>query len=243
MLNLNQYTTFRAGFNAQHGALPHAPTHADYVNYEHLWENYIHHSAAILNGIAPPTQIGLIAMESAPGNAIHPHPNYIFNNTARPIGRGDSYLRNIYNGALMGPGHHHGISIQNALDNLLTMNDNLGNHRPIVLFDLLPTHGITLSTPARQLLRNGVLAEVQIEIGNKLNFLYINILQPLGLGWNNVHLKFACPPTTVHLPSLIPGFIAALAPGITIHPVSLNNGPNTVPVPANLTNNILHHGF
>ena len=185
-------------------------------------------------------------MESAPGTPNHPHPNYIFHNTHRIInGNSDSYLRNIYNGAHINYGlYHNGLTKQQCLDGLLNQTDFLNNQRPIILFDLFPTHGITLGQASRAYLGNGILPEIQIEINNKLNFVYHNLLLPLGLNWGNVHVKFACPPTSINLPSHVLYYINHNAPGILTHPISINTiGNGIAPNQNDLRANIINQRF
>ena len=246
MLTNLEYTNFRNGFAGHYGILPLAPTYNDYVQYETLWENYILNAAAILAAGPAINRLGLIAMESAPGTTNHPHPNYIFHNTHTIInGNSDSYLRNIYNGAHINYGlYHNDLTKQQCLDGLLNQTDNLANQRPIILFDLFPTHGITLNTNHRTFLGNGTLPEIQIEINNKLNFVYNNLLLPLGLNWGNVHIKFACPPRSINHPSHVVGYINHYATGIAIHPNSINTiGNGVAPNQNDLRANIINHGF
>ena len=246
MLTNLDYTNFRNGFAGHYGILPLAPTYNDYVQYETLWENYILNAAAILAAGPAINRLGLIAMESAPGTTNHPHPNYIFHNTHTIInGNSDSYLRNIYNGAHINYGlYHNGLTKQQCLDGLLNQTDVLNNQRPIILFDLFPTHGIKLNTIHRTFLGNGALPEIQIEINNKLNFVYNNLLLPLELNWGNVHIKFACPPRSINPPSHVVGNINHYAPGIVTHPISINTiGNGVAPNQNDLRANIINHGF
>ena len=244
MLKLIDYNNLRIAIGRYYGATL-APTHKDYQNYEHLWENYVVNVARLLNG-RQIQRLGLIAMESAPGGLVHPHPNYIFHNTNNIVGRpADNYLINIFNGSNIQPGlYHNGLTKQNCLDQLLNKSDFGGNYRPIVLLDLLPTHGIKLNTRLRQFLTRNLILGVNQEITYKFLFLETNLLRPLGLNWNQVHIKFACPPTTSNQPSLLQGIIQHCAHGITIHPNSINTiGNGIVPNPNELRNNILNHGF
>jgi hypothetical protein len=248
MLTGHEYTNFRHAFQRYYGNLPLPPTYNDYVCYERLWEDYILNAAMILRAVPGITRLGLIAMESVPGTNVHPAPNYIFYNTNLPINNQnnqDSYLRNIFNGAHLNPGlYHAGLSKQQCLDGLLHQNDITGTQRPIILFDLLPTHGISLQTNHRRSLRKGALPAIPTQIQNKLNFVYNNLLLPLGLNWGNIHLKFACPPTTIDPPSVIPGVIGGFSPGIFIHPDTINTiGGGIAPNPNDLRDNILNHGF
>jgi hypothetical protein len=254
MLTNLEYTNFRNGFAGHYDNLPLAPTYNDYVQYETLWENYILNAAAIL--LAGPTisRIGLIAMESAPGTTNHPHLNYIFHNTQNIIGangtNSDSYIRNIYNGAHINYGlYHNGLTKQQCLDGLLHQNDVLNNQRPIILFDLFPTHGISLGPIDRVFLNNGILPEIQIEINNKLNFIFNNLLLPLGLNWGNVHVNFACPPLSIVVNNNYPNgqvlnYIGHYIPNNQIHPISINTiGNGVAPNQNDLRANITHHGF
>jgi hypothetical protein len=246
MLTNLEYTNFRKGFVGQHGNLPLAPTYNDYVQYETLWENYIVNAAAILLAGPAINRLGLIAMESAPGTTIHPHSNYIFHNTHSIInGNSDSYLRNIYNGAHINYGlYHNGLAKQQCLEGLLHQNDFTNNQRPIILFDLFPTHGITLYEKDRAFLNNGTLQEIQIQINNKLNFVFNNLLLPIGLKWGNVHVNFACPPSSIKHPSQVIRFINHYAPGIVTHPISINTiGGGIAPNQNALRANITYHGF
>lgn len=246
MLTLVEYTNFRNGFADHYGNLPLAPTYNDYVQYETFWENYIVNAAAILLAGPAINRLGLIAMESAPGTIIHPHPNYIFHNTHNIInGNADSYLRNIYNGAHIHYGlYHNGLTKQQCLDGLLNQTDNLANQRPIILFDLFPTHGIKLIKRHRIFIGSGALPEIQIEINNKLNFIFNNLLLPLRLNWGNVHIQFACPPTGINPPSHIIGHINHYAAGIVTHPISINTiGNGVAPNQNDLRANIIIHGF
>ena len=249
MLTNLEYTNFRNGFAGHYGILPLAPTYNDYVHYETLWENYILNAAAILLAGPAINRLGLIAMESAPGTLNHPHLNYIFHNThniidANGVGS-DAYLKNIYNGADINYGlYHNGLTKQQCLDGLLNKTDSLNNQRPIILFDLFPTHGIKLKTIERTYLSNGTLPEIQIEINNKLNFVHNNLLLPLGLNWGKVHIKFACPPTSINHPSHVIGYINHYATGIAIHPNSINTiGGGIAPNQNDLRANIINHGF
>lgn len=247
MLTLVEYTNFRNGFAGHYGNLPLAPTYNDYVQYETLWERYILNAAAILLAGPAINRLGLIAMESAPGTIIHPHPNYIFYNTHNIInGNADSYLRNIYNGSHIQYGlYHNGLTKQQCLDGLLSQTYNLGNQRPIILFDLFPTHGIRLETEERTFISNGILPEIQIEIDRKLNFIFNNLLLPLRLNWGNVHILFACPPTSINPPSShVIAYINYYAAGIVTHPTSINTmGNGVAPNQNDLRANIIHHGF
>jgi len=246
MLTNLEYTNFRNGFAVHYGNLPLAPTYNDYVQYETLWENYILNAAAILLAGAAIKRLGLIAMESAPGTINHPHQNYIFHNTQNIIdGNPDSYLRNIYNGGHLNYGlYHYGLTKQQCLDGLLNKTDFLNNQRPIVLFDMFPTHGIKLKKIDRAYLSNGTLPEIQIEINNKLNFVHNNLLLPLGLNWGNVHIKFACPPTSINPPSQVLNYIVQYIPNNQIHPITINTiGGGVAPNQNDLRAKIINHGF
>jgi hypothetical protein len=246
MLTLIEYTNLRNGLAHLYPNLPAPPAYADYTIYENLWENYILDAARFLITQPPVTRIGLIGMESAPGGAGHPHPNYIFHNThniIRPTG--DVYLKNIFNGSHLIHGYFHkGLTKKECLDGLMNQTDFAGNKRPIILFDLLPTHGIILSTPIRTFLGTGAIPEINLEIENKMNFILHNLLIPLALSWADVHIKFACPPTTVLPTSIIPADVGLYTPGATIHPVSINTiGGGIAPNQNSLRDNIIHHGF
>jgi len=246
MLTNLEYTNFRNGFAVHYGNLPLAPTYNDYVQYETLWENYILNAAAILLAGAAIKRLGLIAMESAPVTTNHPHLNYIFHNTLNIIdGNPDSYLRNIYNGGHLNYGlYHYGLTKQQCLDGLLNKTDFLNNQRPIVLFDMFPTHGIKLKKIDRAYLSNGTLPEIQIEINNKLNFVHNNLLLPLGLNWGNVHIKFACPPTSINPPSQVLNYIVQYIPNNQIHPITINTiGGGVAPNQNDLRAKIINHGF
>jgi hypothetical protein len=246
MLTSIEYTNFRNGLAHLYPNLPTQPSYEDYVEYENLWEKYILNAATFLKTQPPIKRIGLIGMESAPGGAEHPHPNYIFHNThniIRPTG--DDYLKNIFNGSHLIHGYYHNDKTkQECLDGLMNQTDFAETKRPIILFDLLPTHGISLSTPIRTFLGSGVITEINLEIQNKMNFILINLLTPLSLTWYDVHIKFACPPTTLILPSNIPTFIYNNTQGATIHPTSINTmGGGIAPNQNALRDNIIHHGF
>lgn len=182
-------------------------------------------------------------MESAPGGFPHPHPNYIFNNLTNIISNSDSYIRNIYNGAIITPGrYHNGLTKSQAINGLLKSYDHNQNLRPLILMDLLPTHGIKLESKIRTKLMNGsgLVSHVDVSIQNKFHFLN-DIFINNNLTWNNVHLVFACPPnsSSIWLINLINQF----APGIFIHQLNINSGSNVAPSPNNLRALIQNHGF
>jgi hypothetical protein len=244
MLTKIQYTELINLLFNNSSCSTHAPNYNDYKQYETLWESYIVNSATILKNYPNIKRLGLIAMESAPGNSTHPNPNYIFNNTHHLLkGKGNVYLRNIYNGGTLDTSNCSSLTKQECLNELLIVNDFTGNTRPIILFDLLPTHGIQLSTKIRKIIAVNNIPEMQMEINRKLNFIFQNILLPLNLKWINVHLKFACPPSTVAPNSIIPKTIIKFDNGITVHPISINQGANISPSKTNLINNIKNHGF
>ncbi len=246
MLTLIEYTNFRNGLAHLYPNLQMHPSYEDYVEYENLWEKYILNAATLLKTQLPIKRIGLIGMESAPGGTEHPHPNYIFYNTHQIIRQtGDDYLKNIFNGSHIIPGYYHnGLTKQECLDGLMNQTDFARNKRPIILFDLLPTHGISLSTPVRTFLGSGVIPEINLEIQNKMNFILINLLTPLSLTWSDVHIRFACPPSTVILPSIIPTIIDNNTQDATIHLVTINTmGGGIAPNQNALRDNIIYHGF
>jgi hypothetical protein len=246
MLTLIEYTNLRSGLAHLYPNLPATPAYADYIIYENLWENYILDAAIFLLTQPPITRIGLIGMESAPGGIIHPHPHFIFLHPHHIIiPRTDVYLKNIFNGSHLIHGYYHnGLTRRDCLDGLMNQTDFTGNKRPIILFDLLPTHGISLSTPIRTFLGSGILPEIDLEIQNKMNFILDNLLTPLALTWSNVHVNFACPPTTILPPSTIPAVVGVYTPGATIHPLSINTiGGGIAPNQNSLRDNIIHHGF
>ena len=252
MLTLNQYCNFRNQFMNHYGNLPLEPSYNNYQGYEISWENYIINAANILKNGPAIRRIGLIVMESGPGSDVHPHPNYIFHNTNESIhGNGDTYLKNIFNGTHLQQGYYHnGLTKQNCLDQLLVQIDAEGNQRPVILLDILPTHGISLNAQARSFLTSGIINEIEIGVAYKFEFVNNNILVPLGLNWSNIHLKFACPPTTcrdnpINEPlALIPQFIRNNAPGIHIHPDTINAiGGGVAPNQNSLRDNIINHGF
>lgn len=246
MLTLIEYTNFRNGLARLYPNLPAPPAYADYTIYENLWENYILDAATFLLTQPPITRIGLIGMESAPGGIVHPHPNYIFHNTHIPIqSKGNTYLKNIFNGMNIVYGlYHKKLTKQNCLDGLINSTDIDGNSRPIILFDLVPTHGIKLSSKIRKFLGSGAIPEINLEIENKMNFILNNLLIPLALTWADVHIKFACPPTTINLPSNILTYIRRYTLGAVIHHTTINTiGNGIAPNQNTLRDNIIHHGF
>ena len=225
------------------------PAYADYVTYENHWENYIRNCSLWIHENGCPQKLSLIAMESAPGAALHPGPNYIFAHLAHLATRpADNYLLNIHDGTFpVAPAA--GLTKQQVLNDLCASTTNLGDQRPIVLFDLLPTHGVSLSghpthrTLARESAPGILWHEVGLNITRKLEFIFNNLLEPCKLEWEHVHIGFATPPNTINLPSPIAGFIAINAPGIHIHGFSINAPLNTAPIAANLQELITHHGF
>ena len=245
MYNLAQYTAFRAflGYPDQIN-----PAHADYINYENLWEDYLNNIVIPMVNQKKPKRISIIAMESAPGGNVHPHPNYIFNNlhvlTQHPQ---DIYLKAFLNGS-----HHiygqyaNGLTKLECLQGLINALDAANLERPIILMDLFASHGITLDTQRRTLLSgrvHGVLDPLVIhEIQHKLDLIYNNLLYTNNLTWNDVHFKFACPPTSMS--NVLVNFINDTYPGITIHPININNaGGGVAPSQNTLRDNILFHGF
>jgi hypothetical protein len=244
MLSLPEYTNFRRAIGIPMNA-PNSPTYEEYKNYHSLWENYI------LNIVVPalnqlgnsPSRIGLIAMESAPGGAMHPHPNYIFNNLNDAVGAQDAYLKNIFNGTHLNHGYYTGgLTKNDCLCQLITFTDSLGVLRPIILLDVLPSHGITLNTTIRNLINGGLIPEIEIEYQSKMTFIENNVLIPFGLSWANAHLTFASPPTTVlhHIPNIIVNNF----PGITIQAQNINTiGGGIAPNQNTLRDNILNFGF
>jgi hypothetical protein len=240
-----------AAYSAHLAGDPHPlilPPYHDYASYEIDWENYIHTCQGWSNEVDCPSRISLIAMESAPGAPFHPGPSHIFSHLAALAAHpADNYLLYIYNGTFPAiPAA--GLTKHQILHGLYSSTNPAGHHRPIVLFDLLPSHGVSLGAHGHRILARGPLhhtlwKEVEINISNKLEFIHHHLLAPCQLGWENVHISFATPPTTVNPPSAIIGYIAAIAPGIHIHTTSINVPVNTVPVSANLQNLITHHGF
>jgi hypothetical protein len=244
MLNQTEYTNFRVAIGIPMNA-PNSPTYQEYQNYHLLWENYI------LNIVFPalqqlnnsPSRIGLIEMESAPGGVIHPHPNYIFNNMHNIVGAKDAYLKNIFNGSHLNHGYYtNGLTKNDCLCQLINMTDFTGVIRPIILFDILPSHGITLNTHIRNLINSGIIPEVGMEYQSKMNFIENNVLIPLGLTWSNIHLNFASPPSTVvhHIPNITLNNY----PNVTIHAQNINTiGGGIAPNQNTLRDNIVIHGF
>jgi hypothetical protein len=245
MYNLAQYAAFKAFLG-----VPHLinPTHADYINYENLWEDYLNNIVIPTVNQKKPKRISIIAMESAPGGNVHPHPNYIFNNlmalTRHPE---DSYLRAFFNGSHHVYGQHaNGLTKLECLQGLINALDVNNQERPILLMDLFASHGIKLNTKKRSLLSgrvHGVLNPlVTHEIQCKLDFIHANLLTTNSLTWDDVHFKFACPPTSMS--NEIVNFINVTFPGITIHPININNaGRGVTPSQNTLRDNILLHGF
>lgn len=245
MLTEAEYTNFIENLSRNFNNLHIDVAYNDYVNYEELWQNYIVNSANLLTNSGV-SKIGLIAMESAPGSVNHPHPNYIFHQTNQLIGtNGDSYLKNIFNGAHLQPGlYHNGLTKQQCLDSLLLISDFQGELRPVILFDLLPTHGITLDTNMRSAIANRLFPEVEIEINYKIDFIQTNLLNPLGINWSNINFNYACPPTTINPPSFITGHLINYINGININPTSINTiGNGIAPSQNELRNYILQNLF
>lgn len=243
MLTEVEYTNFIENLSHNFNNLHIDVAYNDYVNYEELWQNYIVNSANLLTNSGV-SKIGLIAMESAPGSVNHPHPNYIFHQTNQLIGtNGDSYLKNIFNGAHLQPGlYHNGLTKQQCLDSLLLMSDFQGELRPVILFDLLPTHGITLDSNMRNAIANRLFPEV--EINYKIDFIQTNLLNPLGINWSNINFNYACPPTTINPPSFITGHLINYTNGININPTSINTiGNGIAPSQNELRNYILQNLF
>lgn len=245
MYNLAQYIAFRAFLR-----VPHLinPTHADYINYENLWVDYLNNIVIPTVNQKKPKRISIIAMESAPGGNVHPHPNYIFNNLhALTMHPQDIYLRAFFNGSHHIYGQHaNGLTKLECLQGLINALDVANMERPIVLMDLFASHGIQLNTQRRSLLSgrvHGVLDRlVTHEIQYKLDFIHANLLATNNLTWNDVHFKFACPPTSMSIE--IVNFINVTCPGITIHPININNaGRGVAPSQNTLRDNILLHGF
>lgn len=245
MLTEVEYTNFIENLSHNFNNLHIDVAYNDYVNYEELWQNYIVNSANLLTNSGV-SKIGLIAMESAPGSVNHPHPNYIFHQTNQLIGtNGDSYLKNIFNGAHLQPGlYHNGLTKQQCLDSLLLISDFQGELRPVILFDLLPTHGITLDTNMRSAIANRLFPEVEIEINYKIDFIQTNLLNPLGINWSNINFNYACPPKTINPPSFITGHLINYTNGININPTSINTiGNGIAPSQNELRNYILQNLF
>ena len=244
MLSPIEYTNFRAAIGIPMNA-QNSPTYQEYKNYHSLWENYIVNLVVpALNQLGnAPSRIGLIAMESAPGGAIHPHPNYIFSNLNDAVGAQDAYLKNIFNGTRLNHGYYTtGLTKNACLCQLITLTDSLGILRPIILLDVLPSHGITLNTTIRNLINGGLIPEIAIEYQRKMTFIENNVLIPFGLSWANVHLTFASPPTTVnnHIPSISQNNFMS----ITLQTQNINTiGGGIAPNQNTLRENIFNHGF
>lgn len=246
MLTPVDYDAFRTLLTPRVGLLL-PPTYLDYCNYERQWENYIIRARGILGENNPP-RVGLIAMESAPGSLVHPGPNYIFNDLAEIVTiPSDKYLSAIYNGANDAAGvEAAGKTKQFCLDGLLGVTDAIGLLRPLILFDLFPSHGIGLETGDRRRLADtkgkGLPPQITAHLTSKLNFIFTNVLNPTGLNWENVSLKFSCPPTSMSIS--IQNQIIATCAGIAINPINLNTvGRGIAPSAATLAGCILNNGF
>lgn len=244
MLTEIQYHKFRTFL---HPRLHHAinPSYLEYQNYEELWRTYIHWAAHyLLNN--PPEILGLVAMESAPGGGGHPHRNYIYQNLAHLVGEGDKYLVSIYNGAFA----HMGLTAagqtkSTCLEGLLRARTIRHILRPLVLFDLLPSHGIRLTTPYRkkQVATEGGFLPPDIisELDDRLTYINDYLLRPLHLTWGNVRLKFACPPTTMSVAVI--DHLTIGYTGLTIFHPNLNVGQGRIPSAAVLASCIRVGGF
>jgi hypothetical protein len=246
MLTATDYLAFRRILRPKLSILSD-PIYDEYVHYEQLWQDYIMNMVYPTLSRLRPKKIGIIAMESAPGGLPHPHANYIFTSVNNVIGPKDSYLKAFFNGSQsLSVNHSQGLTKRQCLDGLLGMVDRHNVSRPLVLLDLFPSHGIKLDTNKRKLLAGiskGVLHPlVSAELQNRLHFIHVHLLNPIGFTWNRVHFKFACPPTSQS--AAITALITRLCPGVNMDPVNINTIGNGITPSANtLRNSIFVGGF
>lgn len=119
----------------------------DYCNYEKLWQDYFDNTVIPILKIKKLCCVRLVLCESCPkpSNNIHPHPNYIFNNLTKTIKwPEDMYLHQIYKGVHCKNGFIKNLTKKQALIDLANHEDG-----PIIIVDLLPTHGIRLTSKNR----------------------------------------------------------------------------------------------
>jgi hypothetical protein len=141
MLNNSKYNHHCSKIGVK--ALPHQ----NYCDYEKLWQNYVDNIVIPTLKIKKPCCVRLVLCESCPRpvNNVQPHQNYIFNNLENFIKwPEDMYLHQIYKG----------IKYESYIDKKLTKGQalkDLVNHinGPVIIVDLLPTHGIRLTTKKR----------------------------------------------------------------------------------------------
>jgi len=182
MLNFQQYANSLNNISPRIGGLAN---YGSYFQFENDWIDY--YNNIFQHNFHPNLQIRLIVCESCP-NGNYPNANYIFdaNCLANIVNcKRDKYLQQIYNGVFPRVAINHLPTKMQALVDLSQEN--------ILILDLLPTHGITLSTNDR----------ININI-NPIGCCDINkILQLPNIQNLDFNYVFAVPPTLYAINFLI----------------------------------------
>lgn len=124
--------------------------YTEYQHYECLWEDYIKTIVIPVIKTKKPSCVRLILCESCPAGKQNPNPNYIFANLTNPITcPTDIYLDQIWKG----------IHQKNQMPTNLTKLDalkNLVDHKdgPVVILDILPSHGIDMANYRKKVDKN-----------------------------------------------------------------------------------------
>ncbi len=161
----------------------------EYVKYEYLWNNYI--NSIVLPNIfkSKPKCIRLIICESCPkpNNNIHPYQNFIFNNLGNLfIPSIDKYLDQIWKGISQTKIIPQGKTKSDVLIDLI-----LNPGGSVIILDILPSHGINITTENRKRVSISPIncAEIQ-KINDLVKLLKKNVPNV------QIMVTFATPPTT-----------------------------------------------
>ncbi len=184
-MNDNQFTDVLPLIPANRRRLRRLLNFPAYDSYHIQWLNYFNTIFKKMNA-KPNLRWRIILCESCPETAI----NYMFSNIHLPIDKlRDSYLWNIFAGVFPGATLS-GLTKETALEMLA--------EEKILIMDILPTHGIKLSTDERK-----EFCSVGIQ---NFGFYYSIINQP-PFDIYKLHYLFAVPPSLIGcgFPNIWPG--------------------------------------